>query len=330
MPLLSFRKKGIYCAQADVYIDPWRSVPKALITHGHSDHARWGMGSYLCSFDSVGILKHRLGKSINISGLHYGQTTDINGVKISFHPAGHVLGSAQIRLEYKGEIWVVTGDYKTVDDKISTPFEPVGCQHFITETTFGLPVYKWKPQEEIFKGITEWWSENQSLNRPSIIQAYSLGKSQRVLAGLPKNQGPIYVHPTIAQHNRLYEEAGIIFPRHETLTAKISKEDLNRSVIIVPGMASESGPLANLKTASKAAASGWMQVRGARRRRNMERGFVLSDHADWPGLNMAIEATGAENIYVTHGYTQIMRDWLKHQGYKARIVETEFGEEEQA
>jgi putative mRNA 3-end processing factor len=328
MPLLTFRRAGIYCAQGGFYIDPWRKVKKAVITHGHSDHARWGMGSYLCSSDCVGILKHRIGKDINVAGLPYGQTTDINGVKLSFHPAGHVLGSAQVRVEYKGEIWVVTGDYKTVDDGISTAFEPVKCQHFVTETTFGLPVYRWKPQNEIFSNINSWWSQNAGDDRPSVISAYSLGKAQRVLSGLDSGVGPIYVHNTIAHHNAVYEATGVKLPEYHVISPEVDKKELKKAVIVVPGMAMEARYLANIKNASTAAASGWMQVRGARRRRNMERGFVLSDHADWPGLNQAIKATGADNIYVTHGYTRIMKDWLIDRGYNASIVETEYGEEE--
>lgn len=328
MPLLSFKKQGIYCEQADVFIDPWKKVSKALITHGHSDHARYGMGQYLCSQDSVGVLQHRLGKNINVQGLPYGETTTINGVHISFHPAGHVLGSAQIKLEYKGEIWVVTGDYKTVDDGISTAFESILCHHFISETTFGLPVYRWKPQDVIFNEMNAWWAENIQSKRPSIIHAYSLGKAQRVLHGLDDQQGRIMVHPTIAHHNKVYESCGVDLGQYETLDASTPKEDYNGAMIIIPGGTAEAQYITRLKTASTAAASGWMQVRGARRRRNMDRGFVLSDHADWVGLNQAIKNTGAENIYVTHGYTQIMKEWLLDQGYNAKIVETEFGEDQ--
>lgn len=327
MSLLIFRKKGIYCQQADVYIDPWRPVSKALITHGHSDHARRGMQSYLCSTDCVPVLQHRLGNDIRVHGLDYGQSTLINGVKISFHPAGHVLGSAQIRLEYQGEIWVVTGDYKTVDDGISTPFEHIKCHHFITETTFGLPFYQWRQQEEIFADINQWWAGNKNEKRPSLIQAYSLGKAQRVIHGLG-DIGPVYIHPTIADHNAIYQKCGVSLGSFHVLQPDTPKSKLEGSMIVVPGGAMESKQIRALKSASTASASGWMQVRGARRRRNVERGFVLSDHADWPGLNQAIKATGAENIYVTHGFTQIMKKWLTEEGYHAQVVQTEFGEEE--
>jgi len=327
MPLLTFRKKGIYCEQADVYIDPWRPVSKALITHGHSDHARRGMKSYLCSSDSVPILKHRLGKNIPVTGIDYGKTTLINGVKISFHPAGHVLGSAQIRLEHQGEIWVVTGDYKTVDDGISTAFESVKCHHFITETTFGLPFYQWKQQREIYDNMNQWWLENIRDERPSIIQAYSLGKAQRVISAF-ENHGPIYVHPTIAAHNQAYEERGINLGDYRIFNPENQETDYSKCLIITPGSSVDPKKNNTLENASLASASGWMQMRKARRQRNVERGFVLSDHADWPGLNKAIKETGAENIYVTHGYTKVMKKWLIEKGYNAKIVETEFGEEE--
>lgn len=325
MPLIKFTSKGLYCPPANVYIDPWRKVDKAIITHGHSDHARPGMKSYLCAEHSLPILKVRLGK-INVRGIPYGESITINGVSISFHPAGHILGSAQVRVSYKGEIWVISGDYKTENDGISGAFEPVKCHHFVTETTFGLPVYQWQPQGQVFSQIHKWWENNKADNRPSIIHAYSLGKAQRILHNIDNSIGEIFAHPAILQLNKAYEEAGkkIIDVRsvHDA-----QPEDKTKALFITPSSGESVQWMRGMKNPSTASASGWMQVRGARRRRNTERGFVLSDHADWNGLNDAIDATGAENIYVTHGYTSIMKDWLTHRGLNAAVVSTEYGEE---
>ena len=183
MPLLEFTSKGIYCKQADVYLDPWRGVNKAIISHGHSDHARWGSKRYITHEINVPIIQHRLGK-ISVTGKKYGDPFSINRVQFSFHPAGHVPGSAQIRVEYKGEVWVFTGDYKTQTDGISDPFEPVKCNTFITECTFGLPVFQWKDPKNVHDSINQWWAKNQEEKTSSLLMGYSLGKIQRLLKHL--------------------------------------------------------------------------------------------------------------------------------------------------
>lgn len=323
MALIRFTKKGLYCEKGDFYIDPWRKVPKALITHGHSDHARNGMGQYLTSAESVPILQERLGK-VDLKGISFGEKILINGVDVSFHPAGHILGSAQIRVSHKGETWVVSGDYKTVDDGISGTFSPIKCQHFITETTFGLPVYRWKPQSEIFNEIHQWWSGNVELGRPSVIHAYSLGKAQRLIHNLDRTIGSVVAHPAIIRLNEAYARSGHD-PGQVLSYGDFDPKKHGTPLVITP---SNGNLPKGIKRPALASASGWMRVRGARRRRNVERGFVLSDHADWPGLNEAIEATGAENVYVTHGYTTNMMEWLRHKGKNAHIVSTEYGEED--
>lgn len=324
MALIELNKNGIYCSEADVYIDPWRSVPKALITHGHSDHARYGHKSYLCSTYSVPILKHRLGPNINISGLKYGEQISVNGVKISFHPAGHIIGSAQIRLEGKGEVWVITGDYKIENDGISEPYEPVKCTHFITESTFGVPVYKWKHQSKVMEEINSWWQENQDLGKTTIITAYSLGKAQRLLQNIDASIGKIYCHGAIAKMNQAIIDSGIHLEETYLIEGESKPKNFEGTLIMAPPSALGSNWMKRFKNVSVGIASGWMMLRGARRRRGADRGFVLSDHCDWDGLNQAIEATGAENIYPTHGYTQIYARWLREQGYNAQPLETEF------
>lgn len=327
-PLLVFKPEGIYCPRGDFYIDPWRPVTRAVITHAHADHSRWGMKSYLAHHDSLPVMRHRLGEEINVRGADYGEVIRMNGVEVSLHPAGHIIGSAQVRVAYKGEVWVVSGDYKTGPDHSCVPFEPVQCQHFITESTFGLPVFRWKPQEEIFDEINRWWADLKAEGRTALLLAYSLGKAQRILQSVDASIGPVFTHGAVENVNEVLRGAG----HHLNPTTRIIRDtkadDVKGALVIAPPSALGTPWTKRLGNFSSAVASGWMQVRGMRRRRNADRGFVLSDHADWPGLNEAISATGAEHIHVTHGYTGIFSNWLKEQGYKSDIVETEYGGEE--
>lgn len=323
MALITFSSKGIYCRQAGVYIDPWKPVKRALITHAHADHARPGMKSYLAHNDSLPVMRHRLGE-IDIEGIAYDKTIDLNGVKVSFHPAGHAPGSAQIRLEYKGEIWVISGDYKLGIDGLSAPFEPVKCTHFVTESTFGLPIYKWKPQDEIMAGVNEWWAENNRQGIASVILGYSFGKAQRILANLDPAIGEIFVHGAIHNTNLALEEAGYTFPENTYVTREIDKSRYKGSIIIAPPSALGSPWMRQFKPHKVATASGWMALRGARRRRNVDKGFILSDHADFEELNMAVAETGAENIFVTHGYSTVYSKWLRTKGLNAQVIETEY------
>ncbi len=323
MPLLEFTSKGIYCPAAQVYIDPWRPVERALITHGHSDHARWGHRHYLCTHAALPVIRYRLG-DIHAQGVQYDEPVTIDGVRFTFHPAGHVVGSAQIRVEYRGEVWVVSGDYKVVADGLSEPFEPVRCHAFITESTFGLPVYRWQEQRQIFDDINAWWRKNRTEGKTSVMTAYALGKAQRVLANLDTGIGNIYTHGAVENVNEVLRRQGVPLPATTRLDASVSKKDLPGSLVIAPTSALNSPWMNKLKPLSLGIASGWMALRGARRRRAADRGFALSDHADWEGLNTAIRETGAEQIFVTHGYTDIFAQWLREQGYRAQKVETQF------
>ncbi|MCB0640564.1 MAG: ligase-associated DNA damage response exonuclease [Phaeodactylibacter sp.] len=324
MALLELQKEGLYCAQADVYIDPWKPVASALITHGHADHARWGSRHYLCTQSAKPVLQYRLGRSSPIETVAYGERRQINGVKISFHPAGHIIGSAQIRLEYKGEIWVVSGDYKLEDDGLSEAFEPVPCHTFITESTFGLPVYKWPDQEEVFQAINQWWADNQASGKTSVLTAYALGKAQRLLAGINPAIGPIFAHGAIENTNQIIRKQGIVLPPTPKIEAVKSKDQLAGALVLATPSALGTAWMKRFKSTSTGMASGWMALRGTRRRRAADRGFVLSDHADWEGLNQAVEATGAERVYVTHGYTNTFVRWLREKGLEAYELETEF------
>ncbi len=325
MALIEFSNKGLYCPQAKVYIDPWKKVSSAIITHGHSDHARWGHKHYLCVHSSVPILKHRLGHDISIQGIRFGESLYINGVEITLFPAGHITGSAQVRLAHKDEIWVITGDYKLQNDGLSEAFEPVQCTHFITECTFGLPVYTWPAQSTVMSEINQWWQTNASEGRPSLMSAYSLGKAQRILSNIDASIGPIYTHGAIEAMNQVYRSMNLALPKTVKMDDKIDKSTIGKSLIIAPPSAIGSPWAKKIKNASEAVASGWMAVRGNRRRRGADKGFVLSDHVDWAELNEAVKLTGAQYIYPTHGYTAIFSKYLNEQGYIAKPVQTEYG-----
>ncbi|MES2259053.1 MAG: ligase-associated DNA damage response exonuclease [Pseudomonadota bacterium] len=320
------RKEGLYCVPGQFYIDPWRPVQRAVITHAHGDHARVGHGHYLAASPGLNILKSRLG-AINAQGIDYGTQVVHNGVHISLHPAGHVLGSAQVRMEHRGEVWVASGDYKLEADATCTPFEPVRCDTFITESTFGLPIYRWQPQQEIYDDINAWWRANAEQGRASVLLGYAFGKAQRMLSGLDTDIGPIVCHGAVEALNRVYREAGVVLPATR-MVHDVAPDELRRAIVVAPASAAGSPWIKRFGDYSDAFASGWMLLRGARRRRGVDRGFVLSDHADWPGLMTAIRATGAPRVIVTHGSIPVMVRWLCQNGLNASGFDTEYGDDE--
>ena len=319
--LLVHTALGLYCPKADVYLDPWKPVKKAILSHGHADHARWGSSSYLCTPTAAPVIKYRLGE-INLETLPFGEEKLINGVSFSFHPAGHILGSAQIKVSYKGEIVVFSGDYKTANDGFSEAFEPVKCHTFITESTFGLPVYHWQDQKWVFNEMEEWCKNNRNNGQLSILYGYSLGKAQRILQGLPESIGPIFTHSTIEAVLNVMRNQGVSLKNTIPVNEHLTRADLLSGVIIAPPAVQNSNWLKKFEPIRNGVVSGWMALRGARRRRNADKGFVLSDHADWEGLNEAISLTGAENVFVTHGYTDILSKWLIDKGLNAHPLET--------
>lgn len=321
------RREGLYCVPGGFYIDPWRPVDRAVITHAHADHARIGHGRYLAAAPGAGVLKSRLG-DIQLDALPYGERVVHNGVTISLHPAGHVLGSAQVRLEYRGEVWVASGDYKVEGDPTCAPFEPVRCDTFITESTFGLPIYQWRPQEEIFSDINDWWRRNAADDRASVLYCYAFGKAQRILSGIDPSIGPIICHGAVEPVNRAYREAGVPLPPTRMVTDVTDKTELRRALVLAPPSAGASPWIKRFGDYSDGFASGWMLLRGARRRRSVDRGFVLSDHADWPGLMQAIKSTEAQRVIVTHGQVAVMVRWLQQNGLDAGAFTTEYGAEE--
>lgn len=325
--MLKFTTEGILCVPGNFYVDPWRPVDMAIITHGHADHARPGMGRYLCHTHTVPILKSRIGDSIAVEGIDYNTAITINGVKVSLHPAGHIIGSAQIRLEYKGEVAVVSGDYKVQHDELSTAFEPVPCHSFITESTFGLPIYNWLPVQQQNEQLQQWVMHNQQRGKNSVLFGYSLGKAQRIMKALD-GIAPLYVHYSIAKLNEAYKSVGIQLPAYQKIDLRESVAHLDKSVIIVPPSLLDSKVIRKIPNMVNAICSGWMQVRGARRWRSADAGFAISDHADWNGLLESIKATGAEKVYVTHGKTDVFAKYLNECGIAAEQVKTDYGDEE--
>jgi putative mRNA 3-end processing factor len=322
--MLRIDPKGLYCEAGGFHIDPWEPVSRALITHGHSDHAREGSDAYLCAAACAPVLRERLGAGISLETLASGASTRIGDVAVSFHPAGHILGSAQIRIEHRGEVWVVSGDYKLAPDRTCTPFESVRCHTFVTESTFGLPIFRWSGNELVLAAIEEWWRTNRQNGKCSAVFAYPLGKSQRVLAGLNAEAGPIFCHGAVERMNRVYRASGVALPETQYPGDVARGYDWTQALVIAPPSAHGSPWMKRFGVVSTAFVSGWMRIRGTRRRRSIDRGFVLSDHADWPGLQQAIAGTGAECVLVTHGYRMPMVRWIEEQGKKARSLETRF------
>lgn len=325
-PLLINTSAGLYCPAGDFYIDPWQPVPRAVVTHAHADHYAWGCEHYLVAAPGELVFRTRLGPEANLQPLPYGESLDHNGVRLSFHPAGHILGSAQIRVEHQGEVWVVTGDYKTEADRTCAPFELVPCHGLITEATFGLPIYDWQPQVRVFAEINHWWQQNAAEGRASVLYCYALGKAQRVLAGVDASIGPILTHGATERLNRAYRASRVKLPP-TTYAMAAAKTDLAHALILAPTSVRGTNWLNRFGNFSAGYVSGWMRIRGARRQRAVDRGFVLSDHVDWGALMATIKATGAQRIGVTHGYVPVVVRYLREQGLDAYGIETRFAGE---
>lgn len=322
--LLTLTPGGLYCPLGDFYVDPWLPVPRAVITHAHADHARPGSGRYLTTPEGRSVLQHRMGPDAIVDTLPYGESLSLGGVQVSLHPAGHVLGSAQVRIEHQGEVWVVSGDYKTAADPTCAPLEPLRCDVFISESTFGLPIYRWPAASIAIEEIREWWQANREAGLVSILFTYALGKAQRVIASLGEGPGPILCHGAVEVVNACYRASGVELPPTGLIDPAAGKKSWAGALIIAPPSAMGSVWLRKFGDISTGFASGWMLIRGTRRRKAMDRGFVLSDHADWTGLCETIAATGAERVLITHGATAAMSRYLSEQGLQAEVLETRF------
>jgi putative mRNA 3-end processing factor len=326
--ILRTTDKGLHCPQGDFYIDPWHGVRRAVVTHAHSDHARWGSESYLAAREGAAIFHLRLGREANFDFVDYGEVRHLNGVRVSLHPAGHMAGAAQVRIEYQGEVCVVSGDYKLDQDPTCRAFEPVRCHTFVTESTFGLPIYRWQPCAEVFAEINAWWRASQQQGKASLLYGYTVGKAQRLLAGIDAAIGPIFGHGAIVNACQAYHECGVQLPEVQSVMQVDRGFDWSRALIVAPPSANGTPWMRRFGRISTGMASGWMRVRGIRRRKVVDRGFVLSDHVDWPGMLSAIRETRAENIWVTHGYVEQVAAYLKTIGFQARALVTQYGDVE--
>lgn len=323
-PLVELTEDGLLCRAGGFYIDPWRPVERAVITHAHGDHAQMGSQHYLAATPGLGVLRLRVGDEAPVQGLAYGESLKLGDVTLSLHPAGHILGSAQVRLECGGEVWVVSGDYKLGPDPTCAPFEPVRCHCMITESTFGLPIYRWAPTPEVIGDVARWWQGNAEAKKPSLLLCYALGKAQRILAGLTAETGPIHVHGMIERYSQAYRAAGVRLAESTPVVTTKRGADFSRALILAPPSAFSTPWARRFRQPVSGFASGWMRVRGQRRRRAIDRGFVLSDHADWPELLTAIAESQAQRVLVTHGYAPALSQYLRERGLDARVLATHF------
>ena len=329
--LLELTPEGLYCRAGDFHVDPWRPVPRAVVTHGHADHARSGMGIVHAAEPGLGLLRWRLGETQPLAGHAYGERFELGSARVSLHSAGHVLGSAQVRIEVEGEVWVVSGDYKRDPDPSCAPFEVVPCDVFITEATFGLPVYRWRPTSEVAADMLAWWNDSAARGETALLLCYALGKAQRILAELALQPGgmdrEVLLHGAMLPGVAVYRDAGVLMPPTRALSETPRADELSGHLVLAPPSALGSAWMRRFKSVSVAFASGWMQVRGNRRRRGVDRGFVVSDHADWPSLLRTCRETGAKRVLATHGNTEALVRALCESGIDAAPLKTEFGGE---
>lgn len=324
--LIQASAAGLYCPAGDFHIDPLRPVARAVVTHAHADHTRSGMGRYWCSNPGLSITRQRVHADADITALDYGEPVDFGPVRVSLHPAGHILGSAQVRIEHDNQVWVVSGDYKRGNDPTCTAFEPQSCDVFITESTFALPVYRWQPTAEVVAEIHRWWQHNAANGQPSVLFCYALGKAQRVLAhllphcGQPGHTGRAWLHGAMTHLVQAYRDAGVAMIDTAPVSAADNRHRFQQDLILAPPSAAGSSWMRRFPQHVTGFASGWMRIRGNRRRRGYDRGFVLSDHADWPELLDTIDATAAERIIIHHGRGEALLRHLLEQGRRAEIL----------
>jgi putative mRNA 3-end processing factor len=327
-PLVETSARGLYCAAGDFYIDPWQPVQTAVITHAHGDHLRQGNARYILARAGLPIARARLQGAADILGLDYGSRITLGEVTLSLHPAGHILGSAQVRLEHRGRVWVVSGDYKRQPDPTCLPLEQLECDVFVSEATFALPVYRWPATPVVIEEIVRWWQANRARGLASVLFCYALGKAQRVLAELTAfTTEAVHLHGAVRSLVELYREAGLAMVPTLAATTEV-KKDYRGALILAPPSAAGTPWMRRFGPHSSGFCSGWMRVRGERRRRGYDRGFVLSDHADWPALVETCVASRARRVLLTHGYADALCRYLSEQGIEARALSTEYGGED--
>jgi len=310
---------GLFCEPGGFYVDPARPVSRALITHGHSDHARFGHEAYLATPETVEVMKLRLGQNQNYTATRYHETHNINGVSVRFIPAGHILGSAQIVLEWQGQRIVASGDYKRSLDPTCAPFEPVPCDVFITEATFALPVFCHEPAEKEAARLLASIAQNPDRNH--LLGVYGLGKAQRVIS-LLRQQGfdrTIWLHGALVELCKLYERLGVKLGDMRPVS-DVDAKNLKGELILCPPSATDDRWATKFGNSITSFASGWMRVRARARQRGAELPLIISDHADWPELLKTIEDVQAPEIWVTHGRDDALVHQLTLMGRKAQAL----------
>lgn len=311
---LKVLQQGLFCSSGDFFIDAWSPVPVCIVTHAHGDHAYAGHGLYIGTEETLKIVKQRISKDLPTQTLSYGQKIKLGNCWISLHPAGHILGSSQIRIETGNCITVISGDYKRAPDDTCLPFEVVECDIFVTESTFALPIYRWPSNEEVFQQVISWWRENSAQNHPSILFCYALGKAQRLMSLLAlQNEKNVYLHGAIFSITRLYEQMGISMIPFVPASDSAKGKDFSQDLILAPPSAMGTAWMKRFPGCRTAFASGWMEVRGTRRRKALDRGFVLSDHADWNALLRTIEESKAKVVLTTHGNSATLARYLREE-----------------
>lgn len=321
----SSTESGIYVPGADLHIDPWRPVKRALVTHAHGDHARPGSTTYLATPGTAALIKSRFGPDTRVEILDYRTPLVMGGTTITLFPAGHVLGSAQVLIEEAGQRVVFSGDYKRAADPSCEPFEPIACDTFVTEATFGLPIYKWDPAETVIREIHEWWTAAADRGDECVLFCYTLGKAQRILAELTRfTDRQVYAHGAMLPLTDVYRAAGVRMLPLVPLSTVPRKQALAGELVLAPVSARGTPWMRRFKSPSTAFASGLMRVRGVRRQRGHDRGFVLSDHADWPALVETVRETGASTVIATHGHSEPLARFFAGDGRETRVIRTAF------
>jgi len=309
---LKVLEQGLFCTAGEFFIDAWKPVPVCIVTHAHGDHAYQGHGLYIATKETLLIIHKRFGYEVPSKSVEYGEKFKMGKAWVSLHPAGHILGSSQIRIETANELTVVSGDYKRSFDATCQPFEVIKCDIFVTESTFALPIYQWPTEETILQQINEWWEENAANDHPSVLFCYSLGKAQRIMSLLANQKDKtIYLHGAVLSCSELYQQLGIEMVSFKPVSENAKGSTFSKDLILAPPSAIGTPWLKRFPSCRLAFASGWMEVRGVRRRKALDRGFILSDHADWNALIQTIEETEAKIILTTHGNAALLAQFLR-------------------
>ncbi len=325
MDLLAAAPAGLFCAPGGFHVDPWAPAGTAVITHAHADHLRAGSERYLCAAPAVPLLERRLPPGTRIEGVAYGQRLRLGEATVSLHPAGHVLGSAQVRIEAQGRVWVATGDFKRAPDPTCAPFEVVPCDVLVTEATFALPIYRWRPAGDVMREVLAWVESCAARGRAAVLFCYALGKAQRLLAELAAlTERRVWLHGAMAPLVEVYRAAGVRMLPCALVTEAPRGARFAGELVLAPPSAHRSPWLRRVGDLETGLASGWMRVRGVRRRRGFDRGFALSDHADWPALLRTVRESGARRVLVTHGHADALVRQLREDGLEADALATEF------